>query len=194
MPHTPLRAEDSAALGTALAEIHRQQTFATAELLASDLTIAEPFNNFCAAGRDYLQGLQTKTKAALLGEIVAWLEPLEPQLQERMQKAVLLHGDFKSSNLHRCTDGVPLVLDWEFAYAGPALMDVGQILRWGAPAEWRDSFISGYRENGGALEHADLAWAPMLDIVNLGGLFARSGPGSEQRAELEARIRSILDG
>lgn len=67
MPHTPLRAEDSAALGTALAEIHRQQTFATAELLASDLTIAEPFNNFCAAGRDYLQGATDKNEGRAVG-------------------------------------------------------------------------------------------------------------------------------
>jgi hypothetical protein len=58
------------------------------------------------------------------------------------------------------------VLDWEFAFAGPPLVDVGLFLRAGEalPDGFRGAFASGYRDAGGALPDE---WLPLSRLVDL---------------------------
>ena len=81
-----------------------------------------------------------------------------------------------------------MVLDWEFACAGPALLDVGQLLRWGASGAFVDAFELGYRANEGTLPEGWRRAAGWFDVVHLCGLLAGAAPGSVRAADVAARI------
>jgi aminoglycoside phosphotransferase (APT) family kinase protein len=109
---------------------------------------------------------------------------------------VLLHADFKPSNLHWATDDRLLVLDWEFAYAGTVLSDVGQLLRWEPPSSFTEAFAVTYRTHGGELVEDWQLWAAAFDLVNLAGLlrnFARRSDGGDDSSarilDIEAALR-----
>jgi fructokinase len=60
------------------------------------------------------------------------------------------------------------VLDWEFAFAGPPLIDVGLFLRAGEalPAGFRDAFAVGYRDAGGELPAEWLRLSRLVDLIS----------------------------
>src|SRR5262249_31223649 len=101
---------------------------------------------------------------------------------------VLLHGDFKASNLHWTLDERLLVLDWEFAYAGPALMDIGQLLRWRPPEAFVTAFAAAYQNHGGVLSADWRRSADVFDLVILAGLAGGAEPDSRRAHDLRARI------
>jgi hypothetical protein len=107
---------------------------------------------------------------------------------------VLLHGDFKVSNLSWTESGQLLVLDWEFAYSGPSLMDVGQLFRWEPPPSFVEGFVRGYGDHGGVLPEDWGKWAALFDIFNLAGLLAGSEPGTRRSADiLQRMLRTIAE-
>jgi aminoglycoside phosphotransferase (APT) family kinase protein len=108
--------------------------------------------------------------APLRDDLWRVVERASPRLAVIDDRYTLVHGDYKRSNIlmQRSATGwgVRAVLDWEFAFAGPPLVDVGLFLRAGEalPAGFRDAFASGYREAGGELP-AD--WLPLSRLVDL---------------------------
>ncbi len=85
------------------------------------------------------------------------VERTSPLLAEVDGKYTLVHADYKRSNILLRRAGaawsVSAVLDWEFAFAGPPLVDIGLFLRAGGalPAGFGDAFAAGYRDSGGQL-------------------------------------------
>jgi len=63
---------------------------------------------------------------------------------------------------------VSAVLDWEFAFAGPPLIDVGLFLRAGEalPAGFREAFVAGYRAAGGELPDDWLPLSRLIDVLS----------------------------
>lgn len=185
--HAPLRAEHGAAVGTALAEIHGVMSFDEAGDLDEALRVAAPFGDLIAA-------FVAHARSALELEAIAALERAAPELRALTARVVLVHGDFKLSNLHWTTDERLLVLDWEFAYAGAALSDVGQLLRWDPPASFVSAFADAYRVAGGALADGWSRGAALLDLVNLAGLLANQGDVTCERrlADVRDRIAETL--
>jgi Phosphotransferase enzyme family len=199
VPHGPLlaTAEHGASVGRALAEIHRMR-FDMAGFLNRDLTVCAPFGDIAEAFRCYAR---TELERA------SWLDPSLPsaidellmanadRLRREAAEPVLLHGDFKASNLHWTTSEELLVLDWEFAYAGPALMDIAQLLRWTPPSSFVDAFAESYTGHGGSLPLHWKRLAGIIDLVNLAGLAAgakeRSGRMRDIRRRMEVAIRNI---
>ena len=112
--------------------------------------------------------------------------------RKHVPKPVLLHGDFKASNLHEALDGRLLVLDWEFAYAGPCLMDIGQLFRWDEPQPFTDNFVAAYMAAGGNLPKNWRELIACFDLVNLVGLLAKSDRGTRREADCMGRIRERL--
>ncbi|MBL9087109.1 MAG: phosphotransferase [Planctomycetia bacterium] len=104
--------------------------------------------------------------------------------------AAFVHGDFKPANLKwlPATREV-LVLDLEFAWAGPALMDVGQLLRWEVPAAFVDAFAAAYVAGGGGLPDGWRRTADLLDLFNVVGLLDHPGDLPVRDADLLARAR-----
>lgn len=193
VPHRPLSASEAAGrrLGRALAEIHATR-YETAGFLDASLRVAEPltdhFEALCAHIRD-VDDRQARWRELILETFARH----RSQLCERFARAVLLHGDFKLSNLHatRAAEGLPLVLDWEFAYAGPPSMDVGQLFRWPTPAAFQEAFAAGYRAGGATLPPDWLRWSRVADLGNLAGLLDRSRPGSRREADVRERIEQV---
>ena len=85
-----------------------------------------------------------------------------------------------------------LVLDWEFAFAGPPLMDLGQLVRWPVPRSFLDALESGYESKGGRLPQDWTGRAAAFDLVNLVEMLVRSTPGTKRAKDLRARIEATV--
>ena len=102
----------------------------------------------------------------------AVVERSAPLLEEVDGHYTLVHADYKRSNIllrrTATTWNVSAVLDWEFAFAGPPLIDVGLFLRAGEalPAGFRDAFAAGYRDAGGELPSDWLRLSRLVDLVS----------------------------
>lgn len=87
-------------------------------------------------------------------------------------KYALVHGDYKRSNVlmrqHARTWQVAAVLDWEFAFAGPPLTDVGLFLRAGSalPPGFSEAFVHAYRDAGGELPSEWLRLSRLVDLIS----------------------------
>jgi aminoglycoside phosphotransferase (APT) family kinase protein len=107
---------------------------------------------------------------ALRDELWRAVQRWAPLLRSLDDRYTLVHADYKRSNLLLVRSGahwrVSAVLDWEFAFAGPPLIDVGLFLRAGAalPEGFRAAFAASYRAAGGELpEH----WLPLSRLVDV---------------------------
>ncbi len=183
VPHEAIEgtAEQGAAVGRALAEIH-SKTFDLAGLLGPDLEVAKAYPSFLETLREYAS---TEMRA---GPLAHHHDHLMEALQGlKVGPPTLLHGDWKGSNLH-WADGRLLVLDWEFAYSGAALLDVGQLLRWPPPQPFIDTFAESY----GRLPEDWRLQADLFDLANLAGLSARAAPRTRCAQDVEARILKTI--
>lgn len=201
VPHRPIAATTShgLALGRALAEVHAIRFASFGELATSGTAIREPYpdlvGSFVAYTRSQLESQDVGLEPALRQRALHALERSAPTLRAVAGPPVLLHGDFKVSNLHWAADDRPLVLDWEFAYAGAALLDIGQLLRWHPPAPFTAAFADGYRAGGGELVADWDRWSAAFDLVNLTGLLTNlaSPAGAAARiADVRGRIEATL--
>jgi hypothetical protein len=185
VPHTRLAADEEAgmAVGRALSEIHADAR-PTAGLLDGELRVREPFDLLPALREHMAQQLRGSD---LRDPILEVFDAHEPALRPHAARATLLHGDFKPANLHRAADSALLVLDWEFAYAGSPLLDLGQLFRWDPPP----AFATGFERAYPGLPAGWRSLASVLDLVNLAGLLARpSGP--RRRRDVRQRILATL--
>lgn len=192
--HTPLEntAEQGSAVGSALGEIH-ETTFDCCGLFGETFQVKEPWNDFAATVGEYIAShVETLSPhASLFRDAANYVMKRQSKLRGCCEQAVLLHGDFKPSNLH-WSDGQLLVLDWEFTYAGPAYMDIGQLVRFGFPEPFRESFVDAYEATGGKLTADWAECSHVFDLVNLVGLLSKSSAGSQQEKDCRRRIEESL--
>ena len=196
--HAPLHytSEDGAQLGSALAEIHAIR-FGACGFLDRELHVAEPFPDLILALEEYAASEIAKAplpvESDLPRRVDQFIRARREALQELAESPVLLHGDFKASNLRRAQrDGALLIFDWEFAYAGAPLLDVGQLFRWGASPEFAASFERSYQDGGGVLPRQWRNWSAVFDLFNLAGLLSGAAAGSRQFRDVEQRIEQTL--
>ncbi len=89
------------------------------------------------------------------------------------QTCSLVHADYRAWNLlMRLVQGawkVAGVLDWEFAFCGPPMLDIGGMLRHSdsLPTAFEPAFARGFAERGGLLPREWKRTAKLLDLVNL---------------------------
>ena len=85
----------------------------------------------------------------------------------------LVHNDFGNRNIMVCQKngkwGVAAVLDWELAFSGSSLLDVGHFFRYEQDdAPFREPHFSrGFVENGGQLPDG---WRDIVRVIDLTGL------------------------
>ncbi|HVD93189.1 MAG TPA: aminoglycoside phosphotransferase family protein [Vicinamibacterales bacterium] len=201
VPHAALTvsAEHGAQTGRALAEIHRTR-FLRAGFLDGNLHVDKPFDDAIDALFGYARSeIDRAAPAAEDGDLRArffttFLAERLDALRAAAGGPVLLHADFKASNLHSTPANRLLVLDWEFAYSGPALMDVGQLLRWDPPAPFVAAFAGAYCDDGGVLPDGWRTWADVFDLFNLVGLLGGAAPESRRAIDVRARMTRTLAG
>ncbi len=198
MNHSALEdtAEIGSALGKTLAEIH-SRAYPTPGFLNSDLLIEEAMEDFVDDMWSYLCSFmdvppKPALPTALLDEVIAFFDSKIDGLKQSAGASVLLHGDFKVSNLHWSEQGKPLVLDWEFAYAGSALMDLGQLFRWPTSQDFENAFVQAYQSAGGHLVERWKYEADILDLINLAGLLYKSTPDSQRSQDVTDKIKSTI--
>jgi hypothetical protein len=191
----PATSEAGAAVGLTAAAIHAER-FPTwgffDRVLVPKAPVPDAFRGLC----DHLEQ-SLDAAAARLGPLAdgvrrTWHEE-ERVLREACATACLLHGDFKPANLKWIpAERAVLVLDWEFAWAGPALFDLGQLFRWQVPDAFAGPFERAYLAAGGTLPGGWRRTAEVLDLVNLLGFLAAPGDHPRRDADCRARIERTL--
>ena len=199
MQLAPLPPTAGAQVGRALAEIHAT-TYPETGFLDGDLAIAQPFPpdgwselhrgvGYARAGLDEAERF---LDAALVARVRAFLDG-DPDVAEVEPDApVLAHTDFKVSNLHVAPDGELVVLDWEFAWAGPRLLDIGQLLRWHPPEPFVQAFADAYRQGGGRLVNGWRRFAAIIDLGSLLFVYAHN-PIMRTTDDIPRRIVETID-
>lgn len=186
--------EQGLAVGKALAEIHARP-YDTWGLLGADLNVVEPFKDLMDDLLRFASGcLETAPlQVQELGQqALSYLQAHKAELRAVLGPPRLVHSDFKVSNVHWSVQGRPLILDWETAYAGSALSDIGQLFRWGASDAFRAAFEDGYRSGGGQLVPGWQRAAEQLDLVNLLSLLKEQQSGTLRVKDVGARIEQVL--
>ena len=85
------------------------------------------------------------------------------------------------------------MLDWEFAFSGSPLVDIGNMLRFRDehPPGFGDGFIGGYRDAGGPLPPDWREVSEALDLYALADLLTRP-PGHRYFGRAVSAIRKRL--
>jgi Ser/Thr protein kinase RdoA (MazF antagonist) len=137
---------------------------------------------FPAAGADPARWLEAHLGAPWFGRLPrAEREALRAvgrrarELAARGQRVALVHGDLNPKNLlvDPATGGVTGVLDWEFAYAGAPLADVGNLLRFETDPVFTGAVAGGYAERAPDVPADWVEVARALDLMALVDLAAR---------------------
>lgn len=116
--------------------------------------------------------LQQRMGPELSNQLQAFFRAWAPQLLDLNQDSSLVHCDFGNRNIMVAeSDGkweVSAVLDWELAFSGSPLLDVGHFLRHDYANPVREPhFSKGFLENGGRLPDD---WSRIVRVIDLTGL------------------------
>lgn len=112
--------------------------------------------------------------------------------------ANLTHGDYDPANmLVKKTNGrwkIAAILDWEFAFAGTYLLDIGLMLRYGhrLPNSYEEKFIAGIHTGGFQLPKEWKKQAKLMDLLCLLQL-THYNPASERPAMNRDVVSLIAD-
>ncbi len=182
-------------VGTVLARLHTQRTGALG-FLDEQLGVPEPMGSLQDTWRGYLTEMLTEGRAgtrlggARRDELLAYVDENVAQLAALEDRWCLLHADCKPVNVFVADDGaLEGLIDWEFAWSGPALFDLGQMLRVPVPAAYEAGLVAGYMGAGGELPEAWRHKARLLDLMNLIGFLDQEGERPTQQAD----IRRLLE-
>jgi aminoglycoside phosphotransferase (APT) family kinase protein len=108
-----------------------------------------------------------------------------------------VHAGYNGKNLLAVgSDGrwsISAVLDWEFAFSGSPLTDIGNMLRFRDehPPGFGDGFIAGYRDAGGELPERWREISEALDLYPLADFLTRP-PGHRYFGKAVAALRDRL--
>ena len=154
------------------------------------------FISSCVGSRTLL----TRAGAALAGRILQYVEMWAERLTELDWESSLVHGDFNGANiLVRSlggTWGAAAVLDWEYAFSGSHLFDIGNFLRY-ERAEHplvEPHFSLGFTRAGGRLRENWRNISRAVDLTALCEMLTRETLPDEIVAELLELICATLDG
>jgi len=189
--HEELPASEQAGerVGRSAAAIHAHG-FEHSGFFDENLEIAAPF----ASAYDGLRAwgeeqLANERLAPWRVRIDAVWKAAEQRLRETSQDPVLVHADFKPANVKWLAEEEDVVVfDWEFAWSGPALMDLGQMIRWDVP----EAFTRGLERGYGNLPKDWKQLAELFDLFNM-VTFVADGEGRPLRTrDAMARIEKTL--
>jgi len=167
-------------------------TFPSAGFFASDLSIGYPWSSAIDGLWSYLRTLFTQANAPR--EFVDRMQRIADDAESRLLGVagppVLVHGDFKASNVLVDESGLTAVLDWEFAHSGTWLSDVGQMLRHldSLPPELVTSLTGTLGMDG-----ETMTLVRTLDLVNLVDFLRPERDQPKMHADVIRRIAEVCD-
>jgi aminoglycoside phosphotransferase (APT) family kinase protein len=140
-------------------------------------------------------GALSEAEVARLRTLAAAADPLARAVAGARQ---LVHSDYNTKNLLAVPRAggwsVSAVLDWEFAFSGSPLTDVGNMLRFrdAHPPGFDSAFVRGYREAGGGLPPRWREISEALDLYALADFLTRP-PGHRYFGKAVAALRGRLE-
>jgi Ser/Thr protein kinase RdoA (MazF antagonist) len=162
-------------LAFAAARIH-DLLFSQCGLLGPGPTVTEPFASYAAGTVGFMQAcldnanLQRRLGAERCRRLHRCLTH-RTDLHQPSSTHQLCHSDFNQKNflVRRNSNGrqqLSAVLDWEFAFSGSSVIDIGNLLRFEheSPAVESSWFADAYRAAGGRL---DTAWREQALFADL---------------------------
>jgi aminoglycoside phosphotransferase (APT) family kinase protein len=181
----------------------RRHRFATAGLLSADLSATNgPFENMSLAAlvEHFASSprFRERIDETIRARLSAFVRATEPLHGSRVDVASLVHGDFNSPNILVHERGgrwtVAAVLDWEFAFAGSLLCDVGNMLRYERPGQSRYEpyFSRGLVDAGWVRPEEWFLRARLADLPALCELLARPDVPDAIVAELRDLVTETV--
>jgi aminoglycoside phosphotransferase (APT) family kinase protein len=143
--------------------------------------------------------LRRRTGEALHLRLSAFSSSWRGRLPEIESERRLVHSDFGSRNVmvHEVNGNwkVAAVLDWEFAFSGSPLLDVGHFLRYEhrKPALREPHFSNAFVENGGQLPDDWQRLVRVIDLTALLEILTRDQVPDEIVLELLDLIRGTVE-
>lgn len=198
----------SASAGETLAEIGRYKFEQPGRLMVTA-------DNKLAVGAPYIDGanpvprildtflenrdLQLRVGASLVQRLHDFVWTWAPLLPDVTTDSFLVHSDFGNRNIvvneinGKWT--VAAVLDWEFAFSGSPLIDVGHFLRYeNAAAPLREPYFSrAFVENGGTLPSNWREISRVIDLTALVELLTHAYLPDDVAEEILGLIHATLD-
>jgi aminoglycoside phosphotransferase (APT) family kinase protein len=177
----------------------QSHTFAKAGFFDANLNIVQPlsrkdyitFANECMAHPTVLEQIEPET----IDKIARYLDQYISLLPDENQ-AHLVHADYDPPNiLVDKIEGkwkITAVLDWEFAFSGSWLDDVGNMLRYAhrmSPV-FESSFLQGLKEAGLVLPDQWRTMTYLLDLISLLSCLVRCS--SKERPKQCADIYELI--
>lgn len=194
----------AAALGAVAARIG-SFTFPEPGMLGPDLTIREPLVIGPEGLRHYLREMLVETRAAtrlgadLTRRLLIVIEAQADALAPLADQSALIHADYKDGNIlvARGAGGwrVTAVLDWEFAFAGASVFDLGSLLRREAslPPGFATACVAAYRANGGFAPRGWRRMTLLMDLINLCDFLNRETMRHSMRDDLVSLVRGTVE-
>jgi aminoglycoside phosphotransferase (APT) family kinase protein len=127
--------------------------------------------------------------------LAAAADPLARAVADARQ---LVHSDYNGKNLLAVRRGgqwaISAVLDWEFAFSGSPMTDIGNMLRFrdAHPPGFADGFVAGYQDAGGRLPPRWRETSEALDLYALFDFLTRP-PDHRYFAKAVSALRSLLE-
>lgn len=184
-------------LGGALAALHAHQTEALG-FLDANLRVPEPMPSLAQTWTEHIGerlagAAGDRLGPALSERLRAHVKAHRDALEELGGSTSLLHADCKPTNIFVREDGgLTGLLDWEFAWSGPPIFDVGQLFRWPVPPIFEARFVSSYRVHGGVLGQDWRAAARLIDLLNLVQMLNDAGPREVVASDCRRLIEESL--
>ena len=194
----------SYSVGKILAAIG-QYTFPTSGPFLSGLKVGAPyFGGVDAVPRildEFLlsQEFQKRTNAELRTRLHNFIWSWSDRLANLNDECQLVHSDFGGRNiLVREIESswlVVAVLDWEFAFSGSSLLDVGHFLRYEKHSRpLREPYFSrGFTEHGGKLPDNWRRLGRVIDLTGLCDVLSHSHLPDEVASEVLELIHDTLE-
>jgi aminoglycoside phosphotransferase (APT) family kinase protein len=153
------------------------------------------FADLCLAS----DNLQRRVTSELVTSLHDFAWQWSPRLASIEDECSLVHSDFGSRNLLvREIDGkwrVAAVIDWEFAFSGSPLLDVGNFLRYERSQQplVEPHFSRGFSEGGGTLPDDWRRLARVIDLTALCEQLTRDELPVDVERELVELVQATLD-
>ncbi|WP_409296926.1 phosphotransferase family protein [Peribacillus sp. SCS-26] len=132
----------------------------------------------------------------LTDKVIRFCERHAVLLDELTVQNCLVHSDFNPLNILIEDQGhLAAILDWEYAFSGTPLFDIGNMLRYECLGDTilLQPFITGYTEYGGRLPERWLQMAKLLDLIALCGLLDKEACGEVRSADIRRLIQNTMD-
>jgi aminoglycoside phosphotransferase (APT) family kinase protein len=192
------------AAGAALAEVHKMK-FLDSGFFDDQLNIKDRVeinaSTFIAFIEEILKkGYVTKhIGEKLCSSVLNFSQEYAFLLDNPGEQNSLVHSDFNPLNIlveeEDNSIRISAILDWEYAFSGSPLMDIGNMLRYEAVTclGMSKPFILSYREHGGILPDKWLQKAKLLDLIALLDLLDKEECGEVRVKDLTRLISNMME-